>query len=81
MRLLGGSDGAATALVAEPPPANPHERFGAVLARIATATSVLRTRREDAVRASYGNAEWEARVSRAVERLEKVADELEKALA
>jgi hypothetical protein len=82
VKLLGGGNGnggVATATLS----ASPHERFGSALARIASATSALRTRGEDADRAqrNFSNGEWDLRVARAVERLEAVADELEKALA
>lgn len=60
---------------------NPHERFATVLARIAVAPNVIRTRQEDARRAERNVADYDARVEAAVVKLEKVAAELEKSLA
>jgi hypothetical protein len=55
-----------------------HKRFNAALGRIATTTNVLRTRAEDAERAAH-NGDREHRLSLVVDRLEHIAEELEKA--
>lgn len=57
-------------------------RLAAAVARIAAATSVIRTRGEDVVRLSNNGSteEAEAALLALVERLERVADELEKAI-
>lgn len=58
--------------------------FAAVTARLATIPSILRARAEDVGRLErHGalNGEAEARVAKAVVRLRKAVDELEKALA
>jgi hypothetical protein len=62
---------------------NPHSRLVAILNRIAAATGVLRTRSDDAIRAKHNgtDAEIQARVERAITKLEHVARELEDALA
>lgn len=62
---------------------NPHSRFVAVLNRIASATSIMRTRADAVTRTERNGgtaAEQTARVEQAVIRLEHVADELEAAL-
>lgn len=59
---------------------NPFERFGATLTRIATVTSVIRTRQEDAERFDlHGGtvSEMEERVAETATRLEQVAARLE----
>lgn len=58
-----------------------HDRLGAVLARIAVTPNIIRTRREDELRAARNVADFDARVESAVVKLEKVAAELEKAVA
>lgn len=60
---------------------SPQERFASVLNRLATTPSIIRTRREDEQRAELMAADFDVRVEAAVVRLEKVASELEKALA
>ena len=61
---------------------SPDARFALVLARIASATTAIRIRSEDAVRAENGSKdEIRQRLEAAVERREAVADELEQALA
>jgi tetrahydromethanopterin S-methyltransferase subunit B len=58
---------------------NIHARFRAAIERIATWTSVARTRTEDAARAENHMGLVE-NVEAAVVRLEQIADELDKAL-
>jgi hypothetical protein len=62
---------------------NPFEALAAALDRIASATSVLRTREQDAVRVeAHGGtvAEVVDRVQTAAARLEEAASRLEKAI-
>ena len=58
-------------------------RFAAVLLRIASATTAIRIRGEDAVRLERNgsSAELRERVEAVIERLEAVAADLESALA
>jgi len=60
---------------------SPHDRFAEVMTRIATTPNIIRTRREDAIRAERNLANYEKRVERAITELEKVAAKLEKSLA
>lgn len=58
-----------------------HDRFAAVLTRIASLNSTARVRSEDAERARRnGDGSLDERLDRVVTRLESVADELEGAL-
>lgn len=57
-----------------------YDRFAELTARIAVTPNIIRTRREDAVRAERMVENLESRVEKAVTKLEKVAAELEKAL-
>lgn len=59
---------------------NPYVRLGAILGRIASATSVVRTRSEDAARLENNGGDtvaMNARVEAVNDRLERVAIELE----
>lgn len=58
-----------------------HERFACLTARIAITPNIIRTRREDALRAERSVVDFDQRVEAAVTKLEKAASELEKALA
>lgn len=63
---------------------SPSMSFGSVLLRIATATSVIRTRTQDTVRAEVNgghNGDLDTRTLAAVRRLEAVAEKLEKAIS
>jgi hypothetical protein len=63
---------------------SPHARFGSTLLRIATATSVIRTRTQDGVRTEVNgghNGDLNQRTLSAVRRLEAVAEKLEKAIS
>jgi hypothetical protein len=63
---------------------SPYVRFGSALLRIATATSVIRTRNQDITRREVNggrNGDLDQRTLVAVRRLEAVADKLEKTLA
>lgn len=60
---------------------SPHDRFATATARIAVIPNIIRTRRADELRAQRSVLDFDARVERAVEKLEKVAADLEKALA
>lgn len=59
------------------------EQFAALLVRIAAATSIIRTRADDAVRRERNMeaGEIDSRLLSILPRLEKVAAELEEALA
>lgn len=59
---------------------SPHDRFNAVMARIAVTPNVIRARREDELRSQRNVEDFDARVDAAVMKLEKVAAELEKAI-
>lgn len=59
---------------------SPHDRFGAVMARIAVTPNIIRTRRDDALRAERNVEDFDRRVEAAVVKLEKVAEQLEKAV-
>lgn len=62
---------------------SPHARFGATLLRVATATSVIRTRNQDMTRAEVNggrSGDLDQRTLAAVRRLEAVAEKLEKAI-
>ncbi len=63
---------------------NSHILFGSTLLRIATATSVIRTRNQDTVRVEVNggyNGDLNQRTLVAVRRLEAVAEKLEKAIS
>jgi len=63
---------------------SPHSLFGSTLLRIATATSVIRTRNQDMTRAEVNgghNGDLNTRTLAAVQRLEAVAEKLEKAIS
>lgn len=61
-----------------------HTRFGEVARRIATVTSVVRTRGEDEFRSEVSggpNGTLDHRAEAAVQRLEKVAERLEASIS
>lgn len=63
---------------------SPSMSFGGVLLRIATATSVIRTRNQDTTRAEVNggrNGDLDHRTLAAVRRLEAVAEKLEKTIS
>lgn len=60
---------------------SPQERFATALARLATTPSVIRTRREDEVRAGHTPDNLDRLLARHAYRLERMNAELEKELS
>ncbi len=60
---------------------SPHDRLAVARNRLAVLPNVIRTRREDAIRAERSVEDFDRRVEAAAAKVEKAVTELEKILA